>query len=150
MRFIYTILLGMIIFNGVLIGFSSFFPTTTSSSIDSVNVTDSSISGYGDIQDISSSLTSILSQAFTIGGIIFAAAAITSFITHNNIYLGIGAFIAVIVAIYGTFAKPIHTILNTYSPTVGIYLFDLFMIIFGIIILLSVVEMLSGQTGVDT
>lgn len=145
MRFIYKILIGLIIFNGVLILFAGFFPDATESGY-ATNVTDEdAISGYGNINQ--GLFGSMWTTAVGVGGAIFLASIVLSILTHQYaLFMSVGGFIAILSALW-SITSGIITKITDYQIVSG--LVTIIIIVIGIIAVLSVVEMLNAQRGAD-
>lgn len=145
MRFIYKVLIGLIIFNGVIIAFSSFFPDASESE-HAIDVTgDSSISGYGTIDQ--GLFGSMVADCIAVGGAVFGLNLLAGILTHQvGLFMGIGAFIAVLSALWSATNGVITSLID--YPIVN-SLVTIIIIVIGVIAVFSVVEMLNAQRGAD-
>lgn len=146
MRFINVVLLGFIIFNGML--FVSSYFITGGAEAGAVNVTtDETYADYSDFGDPGNLFSIFFSPtgiALTVIGTVTGLAL--SFLTKSVIPLGVGAFLgifsAIIVNIYGV----IYSITAPYGWVLNA-LFAIIMICIGIIVLFNVTDALMSQQG---
>lgn len=145
MRFIYKILIGLIIFNGVLIAFSPFFPASTESK-HAIDVTgDDDITQYGGLDQ--GLFGDVWGTALSVGGVVFGASLLLGVLAKQvALFVGIGAFIAIITGLWSITNGVVVRLVN--YPIVNT-LVTLIIIIIGIVGVLSVVEMLNAQRGAD-
>lgn len=143
MRFIYIILLGMLIFNGMIIIFSPYFPAE---SLVSSGATDPSSSDSPTSQYMNITNKDTIVSIITAGGGIFVGAVVLAVVTKNIVWIGAGAFVAFIVGLWAGISNPITGILSYFSHS-GVSLYSLFLICLGIVITASVIEMFVQQRG---
>lgn len=150
MRNIYFILLGLIIFNGVLIALAGFFPYSIyETETVAYNVTNAYGETYGSMDQgiFGLMFNTITGSALTTGIAIFGVAILAGVLSKQvALFIGIGAFISVLcttwVVVNGIVTKLAnYAIVNT--------LVTLIIIAIGFVALLSVVEMLNAQGGVN-
>jgi len=143
LRFVYIVLLGMIIFNGVLISFAQFFPDQTIGLNESATDVDNEYAKYKGIDSIDQIVYDLIMDGFIFG----IVGAITAILTRNPVFIGVGLFVGIFVSLWGNISQPIVSALS-YSD-IGGEIYQIFLLVFGIVILLSAVEIFSGQTGVE-
>jgi len=154
MRFIYKILLGFLLFNAVLIMFHPYFPTGIQTD-DAVDVT-----GSGDYTEYSkigeqNKMGGLIVQMIVTGGGIFAAALVVGIFSRNlTLFMGAGAFLALVSALFVGTTKIFVPIINLASGSPVAFnvisaIYTLIMIGIGIITTIAVVEMFTGQQGGD-
>lgn len=145
MRFIYKILIGLILFNGILIAFSDFFPESTESE-HAIDVADTeSISDYGNLNQ--GLFGSMWTDALAVGGSVFGLAILMGVLAKQvALFAGIGAFMAVLTGLWSA-TNGVVTKLVDY-PIVNSVV-TLIIIVIGIISVFSVIEMLNAQRGAD-
>lgn len=144
MRFIYTILLGLIIFQAMIIIVSPFFPSTTYES-QTANIT-SELEEYGNISS-SSFLERMFQkeggQAFGTAGAIFGASLVIGIFTRNlPLFLGIGGLVSLLTGLWRLTSSFLFSITN--YPYVK-ELFTLITIATGIVLVITIIETLTGQ-----
>jgi hypothetical protein len=154
MRFIYKILIGLLIFNSMLIFLGGFFTTSTgdpSASTNAVNITgDATIDGksYTDKFKLENLFTfdEITGSIF---GISLVVGALASWAIKSPVPIAAGIFSAFISLIYANSAN----IINSITPQDNWILTGLITLI-GILIAIiagfTIIEMFAGQTGADT
>lgn len=142
MRFIYIILLGLIIFNGTLILFSPLFPDAVEDSAAVDVFDDDGVGGYGNIgTNLFKSMFSV-SNMLVVSGI-FGIGVLLSLVSRNpTIGVGIGLFAAVIGGLWNATSRVIFG-LTDYPIVSGIS--TLLTIVIGVILVFTVLEMLTGQ-----
>ena len=151
MRFIYKLLFGMIFFNGIMtllfldIGGVSIFPNDVGSEV-AANAMDptanDSFLAYKQpgTKTLYTSLITFSAILFVSGGIaIIARGSI-----NLNVIVGIGAFIAILGSLW-VYTSSVFTVLTNYPIVSGLYV--LITIAIGVLAVLSVVEMLTQQSG---
>jgi len=141
LRFIYILLLGMLIFNGMLIIFSPFFPAETL--VFNPSAVDPGVS-HGTYANLGNQ--NLIGDMILTSGGIFAAAMILAVVTQSVIWVGAGSFIAFIAGLWVGISQPITGIIGYFSVA-GVSLYSLFMICVGIIVTASVIEMFVQQKG---
>lgn len=154
MRFIYKILLGLVIFNAMLVLLVSLFPTATP--VEALDVeTDPTISGYENVEDMESLVLGMFANTTTlmIIGAVVAASGVIGFVFGGGknvpIAIGVGIFIAIISSLWYSTSAVIMNIDPTDSPIItGII--TIITICIGIILVFTVAEFFAGQSGVDT
>ena len=144
MRFIYLVLLGLIIFNGVIIAFSDFFPLANQD-VHAVNVTDEYGDSYGNLNQ--GLFGSVWADAISVGGAVFGLAILLGVLAKQvALFAGIGGFIAVLCGLWSATNGIVTNITN--YPVVNT-LVTIIIIVIGIIAVFSVIEMLNAQGGVN-
>lgn len=147
MRFLYKILIGLIIFNGVLVLFGSeFFPHTTydEKAVDVVNTTE--VSGFRTLDQYL--FEDAWSTAGTVGLAIFGVSLVIGYLTRNlALFIGIGAFISILCSVWMVTIGTIDEFVGSYPVVKGLIL--IITIVIGILAVLTVVEILTEQRGVD-
>lgn len=144
MRFIYLLLLGLVIFQGMLVTLSPFFPGATEHEY-SMDV-QSELQEYGNLSS-SQMFSSMWATALTAGGAIFGVSLLIGVFSRNlPLFAGIGAFIGLLTGLWVSTAS-ILTPITSYPYVSG--LFAIITIATGIIATFSVVEMLTGQGRVS-
>jgi len=158
MRIIYKILLGMLIFNVIYISFTPFFPTGEVDDFTTGDTTESGVADYAKVDTVFSWGT--ISTA--IGTFVGSAALLTatgilsggSISLSAGVIIGISIITSIISAIWHSFSTVFFGMLNMADQygdfTIAGTFYTLFTIILGIIIALTIAELFSGQSGVDT
>ena len=149
-------LLGLIIFNSVLIIFSGYFvymPTDPSGPYGAIDVSgDPDIAKYGEVGSIGSFLGALFSSGETLWiiGIIIVGSGFIGYFTGGAknlpLALGIGLFLSMVVALFNTTKNVFFQI-----PPAGV-VSSLTAVIFigiGLLTVWTVGEMLLGSRGVD-
>ena len=147
MRFIYKLLIGLIIFNSMLLLFAGFFPVeTTTISESATNITsDSDFTSY---QNIGSAST--IGNMILTGGGVFAGAVVLGILTQQlSIFIGAGSFIGLITALWVGASGVIVPILQMADNWIVLAMYSLITVIIGIVAVIAVVEMFAGQQGGD-
>ena len=143
MRFIYTLLLGLIIFQAMIIIVSPFFPSTT---YESQTANMSELEEYGDLS--SSKFLEVMfqegvGQAFETAGAVFGIALIGGILTRNlPLFLGIGGLVSLLTGLWRLTSSFLFSITN--YPYVR-ELFTLITIATGIVLVITIIETLTGQ-----
>jgi len=156
MRVIYKILLGMLIFNILYVSLAGFFPTGDVDDITTVGddglPTDYNITEGFDLFNL---LITALSTFLLSAG----ALALGGWLSGGSISISAGSLIGIstiatlVVTIWSSFSGVFGSALllgDTGGYTIVSGLFTIFNIVFGIIVALTLAEMFSGQSGVDT
>jgi len=152
MRFIYKALLFMLLFNAFLFMFSDVFETEVDYNPQDPSANEA-ISNYGEVNNFSTIIKTFLTSkaSLAIIGVVFATALASKWLIggklSTTLLIGVGAFVGIIVALYNASVQVMLNIANSNSyidETVTII-----QIIFGIIIVFTVVEMFVGQQGVN-
>jgi hypothetical protein len=131
----------MLIFNGMLIVFSGFFPAESTTFGASASDPSENQGGYMNI-----GTQSVFGDMILTGGGIFAGSIILAAVTHSIVWIGAGSFIAFIASLWVGVSKPITGIIGYFSVS-GMSLYGLFVICLGIVITASVIEMFVQQRG---
>lgn len=157
MRIIYKILLGMFIFNILYLSFTPYFPTGDVEDVKAGDMT-GDISDYGVIDSVISWGTISTAIGTFVGSV--ALLSVTGWLSGGSISLSAGVIIgiSVITSIISTIWYSFSTIFSDILKvgdqygnfTIASTFYTLFSIVFGIIIALTIAEMFSGQSGVDT
>jgi len=143
MRTIYVILLGLILFQGVFIAFSSSFPYSGGLKHEITDPTeDSDLINY-DITDPSTFIDNILAGG-AIASLIVAAGVIVAIATKNYVVAGMGFFIGIIVGLLSSTWSVVTTINFTSNPIVASITNIIFLAI-GFLSLYAVVDMFAPQ-----
>ena len=146
MRFIFKLALGMIIFNAMLIMLGSYFPTHSTYSTKDVT-SDATVSTWGNLDE--GTITGfIISGAEIFIAIILAGGILklAGFTLPIGMFIGAGIVITLFLTLWLGYTSPIVGI----SKDMGIYnWYNLFMILFGIIIMMSVAEIFTGKGDID-
>ena len=147
MRFIYKLLIGLLIFNSMLLLFAPFFPVgTTTLSESATNITsDSEFTSY---QNIGSA--NMIGNMIITGGGVFAGAIVLGLLTQQlGLFIGAGSFIALIAALWRGASGVIVPILQIANNWIVMAMYSLITIIIGIVAVIAVVEMFTAQQGGD-
>lgn len=139
MRFIFKVVIGMIIFNALLFLFASTFATTGNQGKD-IDATDSELGYKIDSDQFVYSL--LLS-----GGGVFIIGGIAALITRNSIWVGVGALMAIIFGLWSAGSGNIGELFNEYP--LANTLWNILNIIFGVIATIAVVEIFTGRSSDD-
>ena len=137
MKFVYFIILGLVIFNGCLIFTSSIFETSMDES--ATDYSSYQLKNPGDI-------INILTNNASIGawGILTLAGIIAALALKNYIFIGVGIFLGLVTALYIGASSVLFNISdNAYVHSI----ITLIGIVIGILVLYNVVEMFTGQGG---
>ena len=146
MRIIYKVLLGLIIFNVMLVVFANFFPGE-----ETVTGTDTTttLAGYKNF-----STASMISNAILTGGGVFAAVVVGSFLLKGSIptgqFIGAGSIIALIAGLWAVTSAPILSIVNSYGGAYGMIFYDVLVICIGIITVFGIAEIFTGRGDVES
>ena len=146
MRFVLKILIGFILFNGMLLFFAPFFPApSTTLSEGAVNVTsDSDYTTYSDIGS-QKSIATIILNTIAIGGGVFAGVIVLAVLTRQYaLFIGIGAFIALISGLWGA-SSVMMPILLVADNWIILAMYDLLIIIIGILAAIYIIGLFTGQ-----
>ena len=141
MRFIFKLLIGMIIFNAFLFIFVAEFGGTGGQDITSTGKGTPGGLGYN-----------INSNAFAASIIIdsvgiFSVATGLAIFTKNVVWFGAGAIMAVVFALYNVGTAPIAALIQPYPFAYNIW--NIITIVFGIIAMIAVVEIFTGRSVAD-
>lgn len=158
MRFIYQLLLGFIIFDFMLVMFAPFFntPMTSDSSIKKINETldKPEIADYKQVTSFGGIVGLIINGTnLAIIGAVMAGGFLAKWISGGSIntmlLIGIGLFIAMITILWNAASKAMAN-LNPYNDSnIGLFLTAITICI-GILLMFSVIELFTGQQGVDS
>jgi hypothetical protein len=142
MRFLYKMLIGLILFNAMLTIFAGFFPMSSEGEL-AHNVTgDSAYTGYSIMN------TGIFTGAVASGGLVFAGSAIIGAITGSmNLWIGAGLVVSIIVGLWNMSWGVIKSLTDAY-PIVKDLVFVMSIVI-GIIAVMSIAEIITAQRGAD-
>ena len=147
MRIIYKILIGMLIFNGVYIALSPAFNTATFSADDPASIDDAT--RYKNMGGIDIGTMLITGVGTFIGAIVIGA------ISFGSVSISLGTIIAAS-TIVGVIAGLWRGASGVFEPmlamggSIASDFYTIFVIVLGIIMTLTIAEMFSGQSGVDT
>jgi len=144
MRFIYKMLLGLILFNAMLVIFAYFFPMSPATGHDISG--DTTYSNYGNIG--SGLFNNMYTNAVATGGIVFGGSILVGIFTGSlNLWIGIGAIVSVFVALWNMSWGTIQNLTSSY-PVVN-DLIVVMSIVIGILAVISIAEVLTAQRGAD-
>lgn len=145
MRFIYVLLLGLVIFNGMLIVFANagFFPDATE-----LDKAEDVFEGQSDYKGLSAGLLgTMIGGGLTTAGLIFTGSVLLGVLSKQvGLFLGIGAFASVV---GGLWAATYRVIFDIGEYQVVDELLLLLTISIGIVFVFSTIEMLNAQKGVN-
>jgi len=158
MKFIYTLIIGLVLFNGFLLAFSGFFPQDPAfgskgkSRGNIANVTENeTLSGYGtkgliDLEDVGVDL--LLAGATTMTLVIVAAIAGTLLGGGSNfpLWVGIGVVVGIISNLWFITAGVLTPLLN--YPVVS-EIYTIITIVIGILVVLGLVDMTTQRSDSD-
>ena len=154
MRFIYKLLIGLILFQGLTVLFTasyagvSIFPATGYDP-STINVTEQ-YGGYTlDRGPIALMGMIFPASALAAMGAIGATSLILGLLAKSIVPLGAGAFVAIITGLYIGASGILFNIDPTNNPIIS-GLITIVGIVIGIIVVFSVAEMFVGQSGADT
>ena len=141
MRFVFQLLLGMVLFNAMLIYFSPFFPSNPN--YQAVDITESDrFSNY-----LNLNIGSLLSGFFTAFITSFFITALIGFIFSGNLpiaqLLGASLVISVFVGLWNGLTSPITSILSSFPDVFPLY--TIFTIALGVVLMFSVIEIFTGK-----
>lgn len=143
MKFIYVVLLGLIIFNGTILLFADFFPDNTE--VDHAVDVETELSEYGNVGE--DMLSTFVGNGLTTSLAIFSGAIVVGLLTKQlGLFIGIGAFASVV---GGLWASTSSIIFNINDNSIVSGLITLITIAIGIVFIFSVVDMLTGQRSVN-
>jgi len=145
MKFIYFVILGLMLFNGVLIVTAGIFNTGLEGS--ATNVT-SEYGSYGLGQNSSSILSNVFSSnalgAWGAFSVIALVGVIGSILTKNYVVVAVALFLGIVTALYLGVSS---VLLKIYSNVYTNALITLIGIAIGILVIYNVIEMFSGTAG---
>jgi len=145
MRFLYKLLLGLIIFNAMLILFSGYFPDSGQETY--ATTPDDGYTGYKSFQN-ANIFSTMWTSGLTTGVAVFGMALLFGVLAKQvALFAGIGAFIAVFTGLWAGASGVIFNMTNAYPMVHGLAI--IITICIGVIAVFSVVEMLNGQRGMD-
>lgn len=141
MRFIFQLLLGMILFNAMLMVFSPYFPShTIVSGVDVVN--QSNIIAYQNYD-----VRPILENFFGVFIGTFFVSIFIGYVSGGTLPLGqlLGAslVISVFVGLWNGLTSPLVGIASSFPSVAPFY--TIFTIVLGIVVMISVVEIFTGK-----
>lgn len=143
MRFIVLLLLIFVVFNSMLLLTKPYFPDSVGG-IDTKDITnDPNAEKYknvneGMITDIIVTSLSIIGVTSIIG--VFAAKLITNFPT--GLFIGAGSIIGIVMGVWSGYSNPFQSIAETQGL---MNWYNFFIIIFGIIAVLSIIEIFTPK-----
>lgn len=145
MRFIYKVLMGLILFNICLFVFTPFFP---SSSTQGQDLTEdgslSSYEGWGSESMFSSIILTFLGVSTGIFAVSIAAGIASQ---QFGLFLGVGGFISIVAGLAASSYRVINQVTNMADNSIISTLVSATMIMIGIIAVLTIVEMFTAQRG---
>jgi hypothetical protein len=146
MRFIYKLLIGLILFNAMLVIFSGFFPASNQASFAKNVTTDPAYASYSGNID-TSTFTNMMLRAGVSAGAVFTGALIIGLFTSSlPLWLGIGIIVSIFVGLWNASWTVVLGITN--YPIVN-DLVTVMSIIICLLVLLSIAEVLTAQRGAD-
>ena len=156
MRFIYMILIGMVVFNGCLMLLADSFNYAADTSLDenAVNVSELYGASYGNPGNLWSGVVNNLFsiEAITALLLIFGTSGIIGKFTGGQYSLtlitGVGLFIGIISALWISTFKTINSIVGGYGSLLN-GMVSIITVAIGIIIVFSIIEIFTGQQGVN-
>jgi len=151
MRFIFQLLIGMVFFNAMLIALAPFFPTqeggSTYSPIDWSGVDPSSKLGENISSFQSLDIMGWLSQHLTIFVTTFFLAVFVGVITGGSVpigqLLGASLVISLFITLWAGLTTPLVGIAGSYPTIMSFY--NIFSIVLGVVVMISVVEIFTGK-----
>jgi len=151
MRFIFQLLIGMVFFNAMLIALAPFFPTQeggrTYSPIDWSGVDPSSKLGENISSFQSLDIMGWLSQHLTIFVTTFFLAVFVGVITGGSVpigqLLGASLVISLFITLWAGLTTPLVGIAGSYPTIMSFY--NIFSIVLGVVVMISVVEIFTGK-----
>ena len=147
MRFIFKILIGMIIFNAFLFVFSTQFKTTPlGEDITGENVT--STADY-DVDSSGFAWTAIVGKSLAVSLILLTFTGLLTIATKNVVWFGAGALMSFIYTLYSIGTSSISDMFNTAGWDFAVHIWDIFTFIFMILCVLVIVEMFTGRSMDD-
>lgn len=146
MRFIVLLLLVFIIFNSMLLITRPFFPDA--SEIETKDVTsDRRADKYGSLDQ--GLITDIILTSGSLFGITILGAGVLSRVITNfptGTFIGAGSVISVVMGLWAGYSNPFYSLANEYGLENW---YNFFIIIFGIIAVLSVVEIFTPKGDIN-
>lgn len=144
MRFIYVVLISLIVFNGLVVALAPLFPGNTYSDVG-VDVEDELDSYSGFSSDM---LGTLIGNAWGVGIGIFVFSVVIGALTgHLGLFMGIGAFVSVVCSLWYSTMGIIGVLTDGFDYVNSIV--TIITIVIGVIFVFSVVEMLTGQKAVN-
>ena len=141
MRFIYKLLLGLILFNAMILIFASYFP---SSPYTGKNITTDPT--YSSFRNIGS--TEMIKDMIITSGGIFAVMIAIGVLTQNRvIWVGAGSLVALIAGLWRGMSGTLMPMVSQNSIVNQFY--NILIISIGILAVISIIEILTGQQGAD-
>ena len=153
MRFIIKVLLGLIIFNAMLIIFGPYFPAQTTG-VNETAVDVSGTSRYNTLGNLGSSGT-IISMILTGAGIFGATVllgGLTSRLTGiknfpTGMFMGAGIIISIVASLWVGLSAPLISITSSY-PAIGAF-YNVLVVCIGVVAVFSVAEIFTGKGDTD-
>ena len=140
MRFIFKLLIGMIIFNAFLFIFTAEFGDSGGQDIDALENTDADY-------DIDSANFAV--SVVTVGGGIFLVGTLASFFTKNPAWTGAGVLCSIIYTLYAVGTNPIANLFERNDMVFAVHIWNIFTFVFGVIAVIAVVEVFTGRSVDD-
>lgn len=144
MRFIFQLLIGMILFNAMLIVFAPYFPTQASGSTYNPVDVDSS-SNFDLYRNLN--ITSLLTTFFTAFVGTFFISILVGFVSGGTLplaqLLGASLVISIFVGLWSGLSSPLVGIASEYPSIAPFY--TIFTIVLGVVVMISVVEIFTGK-----
>lgn len=145
MKFVYVVLLGLVIFNGLLLAFADFFPNSTEAE-HGVDVIDE-LGSQGNIGD--QLFETIISNGLTMSLSLFAiGTTIALFLTKQvGLAIGLGIFISIVGTLWNATSSVIFD-LGGKDPIL-VNMIDIMTIVIGLILVFTIVDIFTGQRSVN-
>lgn len=146
MKFLYKIVLGLMLFNSILLLFSGFFPTDTDQ-YDAINIT-----GDSDYQDykITGGFFSFGLDSITLGAgafaVFFSFGLLASWAMKSPVPIGAGLFSGLIAGLY---VGPAVVIYNLTDNIIVTGIIGIISIAIGVLAFIAIIEMFSGTGGAN-
>jgi predicted membrane protein len=140
----YKVLIGFIIFSAMLFMFSPIFnQPNLGSDINS----ETGITKYKNIDEgffVNMLLGTAVGVVFTLAGAFAAGYLIPNF--PSGVFIAAGILMSIFGSLWTSFSKPFNNLVS--DPYIA-QLYNIFIIVFGIIILFSVIEIFTGKGDID-
>lgn len=148
MRFIFKILLGLVIFNAMLVFFAPYFPSQTTGANESAVDIGGTLGGYKQLdQDF---LISLFVDSVFIFGSVLVIGGLASFFVKNfptGLFMGAGVIIAIVSSLWKNLTSPMISLAGSYPAVEPLY--NLLVICIGVIATFSIAEIFTGKGDVD-
>lgn len=147
MRIIYKILIGMLIFNGVYLALAPAFDTATFSADNPESMTDAT--KYKNVGGINLADMLITGIGVFTGAIVIGALSRGSVSISLGTIIGTSTIVSIIAGLWRGMSGVFQPML-TMGGSIASDFYTIFLIVLGILVALTISEMFSGQSGVDT